>query len=290
MIKLKNNRLEVIMLEPNEGPNQKERFDRSAYITDIILDGKYSFCSSEPGELLSHRMTGGYGLVSEIKCDDLGCEAGCKAWFPKFGVGLLYNESGKKYDFMLSYEQDSYDVSWVATELSAEFEIFPKKCMGYALREKRNVKINNNVLVIEYSYTNEGEKALNLDEYVHNFISINRLPIGPAYHLEMPVKSWGEKIVSACTEVYGEKQSIIWNKHSKEPEMFRIEEDDIKKDTPFFWKLWHENCSAWIMEETSFKPSKILVWFVDHIISCECYNSFKRLDITENGLLDVTLI
>lgn len=273
MIILKSDRLAVTMLEPGEGTNSLERFDRSAYIEQVTLDGKYDFCSGEPGELLPHRLTGGKGLVSEIKCDLLGEEAGKNAWFPKFGVGLLYNESGEKFTFRDPYKMDPFEVKWTATDSEARFNVLPRECMGYALDEKRVVKVEDNTITISYEFTNVGQKALELGEYVHNFLTIEHKPLGPAYHLTAAIKPI-DGAVSRNGVAYGKGSGIEWKGYSDSSCMMQLKGDVIDDSVPFFWKLTNDESPCWVQEETSFTPSHAPVWSIDHIVSCECYHTF----------------
>ena len=275
MIILKTDRLTVKMLEPGEGTNSLERFDHTCYVDQVTLDGKYDFLTGEPEGLLSHRLTGGHGLVSELKCDELGIEAGEGAWFPKFGVGLLYNENGGKFTFREPYKMEPFDVTWKATDSEAVFEMAPRECMGYALREKRTVKAEGNTVTFLYEYENVGEKALSLGEYVHNFMTIEHKPLSPSYHLEAAVKNLdGRGPERDAGTVYGKGSGLGWTGYYGASSMFFLTAEDFDESRPFFWKLTNDESSAWVMEEVSFKPAKAPVWSIDHIVSCECYNNF----------------
>lgn len=275
MFYLKNDRLTVKILEPGEGTNNLERFSRSAYIEQVTLDDKYDFCTGEPGELLAHRLTGGKGLVSEVKCDALGEEAGKNAWFPKFGVGLLYNETGENFTFRDPYKMEPFQINWSASETQADFEVLPRECMGYALSEKRSVKLDGNTITISYEFTNVGEKALELGEYVHNFLTIEHKPLSPAYHLVAAVKPIDGKLPGRGGPAYGKGKGIEWSGYTNDSCMMKLGAEDIDASVPFFWKLTNDESPAWVMEETGFTPSHVPVWSIDHIVSCECYNTFS---------------
>ncbi len=275
MLTIKNDRLTVSMLEPGEGTNSLERFDRSAYIYSVVLDGKFEFCSGEPEGLLDHRLTGGKGLVSEIKCDAAAEEAGVGGWFPKFGVGLLRNEQGGRFDFRTPYEMQPFEVEYSADGDEAVFETLPRECMGYALREKRRVKLEGNTLTISYQFTNEGEKPLELGEYVHNFMTIEHKPLGPDYRLQLAVKPMDDKRPFGDALAAGNGDSIRWAEYSKKPVMMMFTPEEFDSDAPFFWKLSHEQSPVWVMEECSFTPGRSVMWSIDHIISFEGYNTFS---------------
>ena len=162
MINLKTNRLNVQILEPGEGENKYERFDRTCCVKQVTLDGKYDFMSGSPERLWPERPTGGMGLVSEIKCDDPSVEAGAGGWFPKFGVGLLYNEDGEKYSIHKGYKAELFDIEQKVGESEASFHVLPRECMGYAIDEKRTVRLECNTLTYFYEFKNVGSRPLTL--------------------------------------------------------------------------------------------------------------------------------
>ncbi len=274
MFYLKNDRLTVKILEPGEGTNSLERFDRTAYIEQVTLDGRYDFCTGEPEGLLRHRLTGGKGLVSEIKCDALGEEAGVGGWFPKFGVGLLYNEEGGPFKFQIPYKVEPFEVKIDAKEDEAVFEVLPRECMGYALHEKRTVKLDGSTITISYEYSNVGEKALELSEYVHNFMTIEHKPLGPAYHLVGRFNNLDGVLPGRGGPAYGKGNGLEWSGYTDSACMMRLTAEHIDASAPFFWKLTNDESPAWVMEECGFVPTSAPVWSIDHNISCEAFHSF----------------
>ncbi len=274
MFYLKSDRLSARVWEPGEGTNNLERFDRSCYVDELTLDGKYQFLTGEPGELLPHRLTGGKGLVSEIKADELGVEAGKGGWFPKFGVGLLKNETGEKFSFRSPYEMKPFEVEVEKGKDWASFHVLPELCMGYALDEKRDLRLSGNTLTIVYHFKNVGEKSLSLGEYVHNFMTIEKKPLGPAYRLTAAVKGLEGYEPPRGGPAYGTAEGFGWRDYTNSSCMAHIQRENVDMSRPFFWKLTNGESPAWVMEETSFFPEKAPVWSIDHIVSCECYNAF----------------
>ena len=97
MITLSSDRLRVELAEPGVSPNNKTRFDRAGYISDVILDGGIYFAASEPRNLV-HPCSGGRGFCNEFRFD-ASAEAAIGEYFPKLGVGLIRKEEDKKYIF-----------------------------------------------------------------------------------------------------------------------------------------------------------------------------------------------
>lgn len=166
MITLKNNRLTVTVAEPNL-ENITYRFDRAAFITSVVLDGKYEFCSEEGGG------SNGVGLCSEIQCDPLSAEVPVGDTFVKFGVGVLTKTEDRPYSMMKQYPCSDFEVKADVKEDGVVFETAAADCKGYALREKKTLSIRDNMIRMEYEFTNAGEKELEFAEYVHNFVAPN---------------------------------------------------------------------------------------------------------------------
>lgn len=58
MIILKTDRLMAMIAEPGVAPNNNFRFSRAGAVTQVVLDGSYYFCASEPHHL-AHPSSGG---------------------------------------------------------------------------------------------------------------------------------------------------------------------------------------------------------------------------------------
>lgn len=271
MITLKSNCLRVEIAQPGEHPNDGVRFDRAGFITEVVLNNERTFCANEPKNL-SHPSTGGRGLCCELMLD-LSGEARVGDKYPKFGVGLIAKETEEPYLFFGKYQIDHFPVEYTATETTAEFHTAAIPCMGYALKQWKKISVEDNCLTVEYSVENVGEKTLVMEEYCHNFLSIDGMAISPDYVLDIP----GLADQGTEPKKYrgtGHELNLIGNGHGftfakAEPTVFEYPAQVEGQTAPFAWKLSHKGAKACVEGEESFVPVRVNVWGTDHLISPE---------------------
>src|SRR5690606_17105270 len=107
---------------------------------------------------------------------------------PKFGVGLLRKEDEGPYVF----HRRNMDVRLFPITVEEDgdgvlFHTRPLECLGYAAECRRMLLlVEDNSLVMNTCLHNVGEKPLRLQEYCHNFLSIDSMALGPSYTLDIP--------------------------------------------------------------------------------------------------------
>lgn len=273
MFTLRSDRLAVSLCEPGETPNTTLRFDRAGFITQVTLDGRHSFCTVEPDKPELPR-TGGRGICSEIKADTIS-DARVGAYFHKFGVGLLVKPDGEPYNFRKRYACVPYQTDARQSGAGAFYKTDTPLCCGYALREEKTVRVEDNLLVIDYRFQNTGEKPLELGEYCHNFINIDDFPVGPEYYLEMPVADQtGKKPERGGGSLKGQGNGFTFGGFFDEGTSLHVELSDIAEGN-FWWELRHTDSAARIREEDSFFPGRVLIWAIGRNISPEIYHVFR---------------
>jgi hypothetical protein len=271
---LNTERLHVEVAEPGEFPNITTRFDRAGFVTRIVLDNKYQFCTREPDNL-THPCSGGVGICSEFRLPEPAVRAKIGEQFPKPGVGLLTKEEDGGYTFHYKYKCDPFDVICERTESGIIFSTQPKPCMGYAIQQTKKLLAVGNSLLMIMTLKNVGEREIEFDEYCHNFLSIEHLPIGEEYYLSMPVISQDGKSPKRGEALVGRGNGFTFKCYSNCASIIGVEEQEITSDLTFSWKLTHRNSTAWVSEEVSRKPSRVVVWSIDHIISPEVICRFS---------------
>lgn len=271
MITLKSSCLRVEIAEPGEHPNDGVRFDRAGFITEVVLNNERQFCANEPKNL-AHPSTGGRGLCCEMMLD-LSAQAEVGGQYPKFGVGLIRKENEEPYLFFGKYQIDHFPVEYACTESTAQFRTKALPCMGYALNQSKAISVEGNCLTVEYELENVGEKTICLEEYCHNFLSIDGMAISPDYVLEIPgLKDYG----SAPTHYRGNGHELNLIGHGRgftfaraEPAVFEFPAQVAAQTAPFVWKLSHKGARAHVLGEESYVPTRVNVWGTDHLISPE---------------------
>jgi hypothetical protein len=185
---LESDRLKVEIAEPGVFPNTTTRFDRAGFVTQVTLDGGHQFCTREPDNV-PHPPTGGVRLCSEYRSGEPVLEAPMGAQFPKIGVGLLTKDLDGRYVHHHRYPCVPFPISFDAGKSVALFDTAPVECMGYAVHSTKKLEVTASELTMTMMVENVGRRPIAFTEYCHNFVTLDRLPIGPDYYLSMPVSN-----------------------------------------------------------------------------------------------------
>lgn len=281
-MKLENERLQITFADASELGSP--RFDHTAWVTQVVLDQKYPFCT--PEQLLSHRRTSnGMGLCGEFV---LGTGELTKTgeWFFKPGVGLVKQTADfKRFDIFGSYEVKPFPVTIEHTD-DQTITFFQKGTVwnGYGADIRKTYHVQDNQLILDIEVTNTGTESFELSEYQHNFVSLNQIPAGLGYQLTLPCDKNLKQMEHATlrqedehpmpSAVYVQDHTVHWSE-SLDNRILYHESYEINADAPSGWTLQHENCPLSLREETDFCPSMIIVWAVEHCICAELYQTVQ---------------
>jgi hypothetical protein len=288
-ILLRTDRLAVEIAHPNSMSGT--RFDWSAFITQVTLDGTHTYCVlgvPEPG-----KGTGGIGLCNEFGIEEpIGYDdAKVGECFPKLGIGLLvkpdasvYEHRGPRgfqrsgYRFAHPYEiAAKFPIRVEATEMRATFTVEPVVCRGYAARVTKTVSVDGAGMAIAYELENVGKKPIVTTEYVHNFIGIDGHAMGPDYRLRLPYDisfppvppefaPFAERLM-AVLDIQG---GDIRCKATPEHPFYCRPLGFAKTDKPQ-WELVHEPSGVGVREFDDFAPTRVAIWGREHVISAEVF-------------------
>jgi len=274
MFEIESDRLRVEIARPNEVPNSTTRFDRAGFITEIVLDGVHRFCATEPNNL-SHPSSGGRGLCSEYLFD-VSAEAGIGESFPKFGVGLLKKFEDASYKFWGKYEAEPYGVRVEEGKDSARFVTEPRLCMGYAISQQKEIRVQDNRLVMQITVKNEGDKPISAREYCHNFLTINGMALGPDYKIRMDsIKDMGNDVLNG--PIKGDGHGFTFARYSPSPASVRVPKEEIRTGTPaaFEWSIINEASGARVYVKDEIDLCDMTMWCADHIVSVEAFHKLE---------------
>jgi len=276
-IELKNKRLNVEIAHPGTFYNGS-RFDWTAFITKIVLDGKYSFCM--PESLIPGQGSGGFGLCNEFGISTpIGyTEANPGEKFPKLGTGLLTRFDESDYFFFDKYEVQPFEIKISTDSNTAFFRSEPSQCNGYAATLTKKVSISDNRLTIDYCLENTGNKQIITEEYCHNFIAINEARIGPGYTIKFPYEVQLDEI----PDVMAVKNNVI--NFTKMPKNdFYCRPQGFNQVSEHYWEVINTNEKAGVREYSNFPINIVAVWGTSHVVSPEV---FINIDLSPGNKME----
>ena len=247
------------------------RFDWTGFIVQVTLDHQHTFCVPESYQASAG--TGGSGLCNEFGIDQpIGYdEIGPGELFPKLGIGLLRRIDEKGYEFWCPYEVAQ--VFPTRVESSADRVVItqePLDCHGYAARLVKTIKVEKNWLEISYCLENTGQKAIQTHEYVHNFVGINRQPLGPAYRLRFPYPVQFD----AKTAVGLDNLDIQGNEIQFAPPEhgLYLRPQGYSLSNQPQWEMLLQDSGLRMQEIDDFAPLRVAIWGTWHVLSAEIFN------------------
>jgi hypothetical protein len=267
---LKNKNLEIQLDLPSENYNFS-RFDWTGKIVSVKFQNiLISTVEKTDGEQ-EHSL--GKGYYNEFGFDTpLGFEeTKVGGWFHKIGVGLLKKEDNQ-YLFSKDYDIQPADFK-VITESKRVIIICQSPAInGYSYLLKKEIELQESSFTIKYDLLNTGEKNISTDEYVHNFIAINKELIGSNYILKFPFQlkpSLFKETVNPERKVDLAQNEITFNGSPHEPFFFSNLSGNETVDA--VWELINLKSKIGISETGSFQTNKVNLWGWRQVISPELF-------------------
>lgn len=266
-MKISNPRL-VVEVADMGAVYRGSRFDWSGFVTQVTLDKEHTFCVSE--SLQQGVGTGGIGLCCEFGLQQpTGYDdARIGEQFPKLGVGLLTKTDDEPYLAQRPYAVQPFDSRVESDAASLRFFIEPKPCRGYAVRQMKTLRLEENFLVVEHELRNVGSRAIHTNEYCHNFVAINRQPLGPEYRLRLA----SEIRVHDAPPVLSQKGADVRWSHTPDEAFFcEISKTSLGASGSESWELLHEPSGVAMRETLNRAASRLALWCDSHVVSPEVF-------------------
>jgi len=265
---LESSQLRVEVAEPGTR-YRGTRFDWTALIIAVELDGRHRFCTSE--SLQPGAGSGGIGLCNEFGLGlPLGYdEAAPGEQFPKLGIGLLTRLDGAACDPMRTYPLAPFAMACERTARGARWTVEPRTCRGYAVRLGKELALEGAGLSLSYRLDNLGQRAIRTSEYNHNFIAIDGHPIGPDYRLatSAPIVALPGAAGVAVTAA-----GFSWSEEVSGARQFSARGLSAPGlDGGFAWTLRHQPSGVEVSETIDRQPALIGLWGRAHVVSPELF-------------------
>ncbi|MBC2600194.1 hypothetical protein [Puniceicoccus vermicola] len=190
-------------------PNSPDRYNRGTRFTNVATVLRVSVEEDEflfaPVE--HNPMTESGGLAAEFNKDDPTefQNAIIGEGFLKIGVGVLRKDS-EHYDFYRPYEViERAKTEYRAEKDRVDFIQVSPEFRGYRYRLTASVELEENRIILRNKLENLGERALEVQHYVHNFFSLNGVPIGEAYRLDLGRSASGGEVLRGNARIEGEQ-------------------------------------------------------------------------------------
>lgn len=268
-IKIGSESLQVWVAKPGKRYG-RSRFDWTGFIPQISLNG-HTFCTPEEGSW-NPGGTGGEGLCNEFHADNetMGGDDSDNL-FLKPGVGLLERPDKKPYNIGVAYNivkpfpctMQSYD-----DRVSFHLGEIPFKNISYSM--DKHVSVIDNMLIITTTVFNNGNKQIELNEYNHNFLSMDNNGAHSQVKLTMHKDYYNS--VDTPGLVMNEDNITFTNEIKNH---FMIYCRNPVAHSPLRWELRDEKAGMTVQEWGDFDVSRYLVWGGPHTITPEIYGSFQ---------------
>jgi len=203
-------------------------------------------------------------------------------WFHKIGVGIL-KKKGSSYFFIKNYEikPAKFKASTLDHKITIDCE--SESINGISYHLKKEIALFENSFVISYSLKNTGFKAIITDEYIHNFISINKELIDSNYVLKFPFQlnsAFFDATVNPKENVVIHPNEVNFKENVKDE--FFFSNLSAGEKVKASWELINKKTKIGIRETGSFETSKINLWGSKHVISPEL---FFKINLSPNQVL-----
>jgi len=248
----------------------RSRFDWTGFIPQVSLNG-HTFCTPEEADWHPNG-TGGEGICNEFKADDtvMGADDSDNL-FLKPGVGLLERPNKDSYDIITPYKVvKPFPCTVNHGDCFVDFHLDEIPFKGISYKTDKHISVIDNMLIITTTVTNTGEKPIELDEYNHNFLSMNGLGAHPQVKLSM------HKDFYNSTETPGlvmNEDSITFTDDIRSSFMIYCRAPVVH--SPLRWELRDEKAGLAVQEWGDFDVTKYMVWGGPHTITPEIYGNFK---------------
>jgi len=179
--------MKVYLPDAEKGLYRATRFDWSGVIGSVQYKGHeyFGYWKDTQDPQFHEDLTGPVEGFIEPGLGYADAEPGGK--FIRIGVGVLEKEDEQKYNMRKTYkilDHGKWKIDQGEDWLAFTHEI--KSDIGYAYIYKKTIRLKSNGFIIEHKLQNTGEKAIETDQFNHNFFMIDGEQSGTAFKISFP--------------------------------------------------------------------------------------------------------
>lgn len=276
-IELRNGQLQVVMDQPGNG-YRGSRFDWSGFIRQIRYKDNAPLCA--PESLVPGLGSGGEGLCSEFGLNHLPAYEACAVGelFPKIGVGWLRRvDDGPRriiFDYPIEIPADIRtddldDEGQPGIRLVSRLPEYH----GLSCVSTRTVRLAGNRLIMEIQLENTGSQVIELDEYCHNFLSLDRIGNQGDYDLRLGFDYQG--VIQPRGECAIDGRLIRRHADMKGEFYFQLRPAAGQAEPDFIWQLIRQPDGLVMSDVSRLEMDYMAFWGKEHVISPEVFVALK---------------
>lgn len=188
-IEISNNevQMKLFLPDPENGMYRATRFDWSGIIGSVKYKGHeyFGYWKETQDPLFHEDLTGPVEGYIEPGLGYSEAETGGK--FIRIGVGVLEKPDESEYNWMGTYRILDHG-KWT-TDHGKDWISFTHKIssdIGYGYIYTKMIRLKDNGFTITHELRNTGKKAIETDQFNHNFFMIDGEPSGPSFKISFP--------------------------------------------------------------------------------------------------------
>lgn len=266
---MQTRRLLIEIAEPGQN-YQRARFDWTGMISQVTLDGKFTFLGCDDRDAAVR--CDGVGLVDEFFPSDQGLydAVGVGGYFLKMGIGVLQKVSDQPYHQAVDYPV-VVPVQRVQTvkDNRCTCVVTQEEFMGYAYQYQKKISGTENKLTIQYQLENTGKNALSFAAYNHNFFRLGQAGQSADCMLHFATAPVADR--EGAFVVQGQSVDIL---PFATPAAFSLF-CEPQNEKPCWVALSHKNTKQVVRQSVDGAYSKCAVWALEHVTCPELFVSFS---------------
>lgn len=273
--------MSIFLPDANEGYYRGTRFDWSGIIENVSYQGHTFYAplhaKHNPNQ---HDSISGpaeeFGMYHPMGYDT----AKPGETFVKLGVGLLEKNSVDDYQFNGTYKlvkAGDWQIKTTASNIEFSQQLTTENGWGYHYIKRISLVPNKAEFNVYHQLKNIGSKAIELDNYSHNFTIIDGTPYGPDYSVVLPFKTQEPTLINELALFKDNQISLA--QPLKDKALWHVVLKDGGDATNNAAKITNNKTKAAIAFQGSADISHFIFWAVER---AACPEPFIKIDLLAN--------